>query len=191
MRLLSFFTLTILSSSLGATTVQRFALEELTGNAENIFLGTCQTASTEQVDGQLFTRYRFAVTETIKGEQRPNLELLLPGGEFQGTRVRIPGMPAFVPGEEMVLFLTAENQLGHAWPVGLGQGKFRIQRRGAAKQARIYQELDGLSFHDPTAAKPAAPQPASLQGLPLDQFLGQVRAFITPSHVSPSEDDGR
>ena len=191
MRLLALFILTILSSSLGATTVQRFQMEDLAGNAERVFVGTCQTASTEQVDGQLFTRYRFAVTETLKGDSRQNLELLLPGGEARGTRVRIPGMPVFVPGEELVLFLTAENRLGHAWPVGLAQGKFRIERRGAAKQARVYQELDGLSFYAPTAAKSAATQPVSLQGLPLDQFLGQVRALIAPPSVSPGEDDGR
>ncbi len=180
MHMLALFALTILSSSLYATTVQRFDLEDLTGNAAHIFVGACQTVSTEEVDGQVFTRYHFAVTQTLKGDPRQSLELLLPGGEFQGRRVRIPGMPAFVPGEELVLFLTSPNQRGHAWPVGLGQGKFRIERRGAAKQARIYQELDGLSFYDPTVAKPTASRPTSLQGLPLDQFLGQVRAIITP-----------
>ena len=100
-------------------------------------------------------------------------------------------MPAFVPSEEFILFLTAENRPGHAWPVGLGQGKFRIERSGAAKQARVYQDLDGLSIYDPTAAKPVPPGPAAQQGLPLDQFLGQVRALIAVPKISPGENDGR
>jgi hypothetical protein len=190
MLLLALSFLALLGSSLDATTVQRFDLEELTENAEVVFMGTCQSASTEQVGGQVFTRYRFAVAETLKGGPRQNLELLLPGGRFEGTRIRIPGMPAFAPGEELVLFLTVEGRPGYAWPVGLGQGKFRIERRGAAKPARIYQELDGLSFYTP-AAKPAPAGSTPLQGIPLDQFLGQVRALITPPAVSHGKDDGR
>jgi len=184
----SLFLLTFLGS-LQAATVQRFALEELTDNAERIFVGICRQATAERLAGQPFTRYRFTVIETLKGEPRDELEFHLPGGRLDGVHNRIPGMPSFVPGERSVLFLTAENQLGHTWPVGLGQGKFRIETMGAAKQPRVYQELDGLTLYDSGAARKATEQ--SLQGLPLERFLDQVRALLPPAAQPVKTDDAR
>ena len=43
-------------------------------------------------------------------------------------RVRVggEGWPRFEPGEEVVLFLEAEDETGRNRPIGLGQGKFSI-----------------------------------------------------------------
>ena len=185
----SLLLLVVLGSSLKAATVQRFTLEELTDNAEGIFVSLCREAVTIRLEGQLYIGYRFAIIETLKGEEREELELHLPGGRYEGFQTRIPGMPTFVPGERAVLFLTAENHLGQAWPVGLGQGKFRIERPPTAKQARVYQELDGLSFYPSTAAKKIVDQ--SLQGLPLDQFLNRIRILLPPRTKSALSIDVR
>lgn len=173
MRLSLLFLLFLFSIS-SAATVERLALPELTARAGQIFVGRCQRAEPELRKGKIYTRYLFAVEETVKGQVQREVELLLPGGAHQGIRTRVPGMPVFSPGEEVVLFLTGTPS-NPSWPVGLGQGKFRIERRGAAKRARVFQELDGLSFTLPAAGKAALLLP--IQGMPLETFLSQVRAL--------------
>lgn len=191
MLLLLLFGILCLTQPLGATSLMRYDLKTLTLNAESVFVGRCNSATAELIDGQIYTRYRFEVAETVKGKADDEIEIHLPGGTYLGRRFHIAGMPTFSPGEELVLFLTERNQLGHAWPVGLSQGRFRIERTGAAKQARVFQELDGLSFYTAgaaSAAKRTSPLPP-VQGLPLDEFLARVRALIDPS--AEADDDVR
>jgi len=177
MRRFLFLGLILLALPLQGTTLLRYDLEGLTARAERVFVGTCQRASTELVNGRIYTRFFFTVKEMVKGEPAEQIELVLPGGQYQGVRSRIAGMPAFTPGEEVVLFLTEKNQLGHVWPVGLAQGKFRIERPGAAKRARVFQELDGLSFYHPSAAAKRVSSESPVNGLPLEEFLARVRAL--------------
>ncbi|MXY83075.1 MAG: hypothetical protein F4Y91_13695 [Gemmatimonadetes bacterium] len=171
------FCLVWLTTPLAATTVQRFALAALTANAERIVVGVCRQAQPQWVRGQIYTRYVFSVSQVIKGPAIAQLELHLPGGHLQGAVTRIIGMPVFAPGDEAVLFLTAANALGHAWPVGLAQGRFAIKRR-AANKPRVFQELDGLALHTESHSAPKkAPPHEPVQGMLLDQFLARVRAL--------------
>ena len=167
----------VFSVPLGSTTLKRFDLADLTGHAAFIFVGTCVSARTELVDGRVHTRVEFAVSQVVHGADTDRIVLYLPGGLYQGKRYTLVGMPTFAPDEEVVLFLTEEDRSGHAWPVGLGQGKFRIVRSGAA--ARVFQELGGATLYRPSggAAKAASPLPR-LDGLPLAELLGRVRALL-------------
>ncbi len=171
------FCLVWLATPLAATTVQRFDLAALTANAERIVVGVCSQAQSQWVRGQIYTRYVFSVSQAIKGPAISQLELHLPGGYLQGTVTRIIGMPIFAPGDEAVLFLTAANALGHAWPVGLAQGHFAI-KRSTANKPRVFQELDGLTLHpEPQSAPKKTPPDEPVQGMPLDHFLARVRAL--------------
>ena len=75
----------------------------------------------------------------------------------------------------MVLFITARDALSRAWPVGLTQGKFRVEYRGAAKKAHISRNLGNVSLY-PAAAKSVGS--VTLDGMPLEDFLTRVRSFI-------------
>ena len=165
------------------TTLLHYDLEELTRHADRVFVGVCESSRAELVDGRIYTRLQFSVKEMVKGAPAEEIVLRLPGGEYQGVRLHLVGMPAFTVGEELVLFLTAEDRLTHAWPVGLAQGKFRIEYSQPAGKAHVRRELEGVSLHHaPSAsAKKIAPleQP---DGLPLDEFLDKVRGFAGASH---------
>ena len=45
-----------------------------------------------------------------------------------GTVARVPGLPRYGVGEEVVLFLRGESGRGFTSPVGLGQGVYRVTR---------------------------------------------------------------
>lgn len=154
---------------LWATTLVRFDLERLTRNASCVFVGTCEEAQAEILEGRLYTRIRFAIGEVVKGQAGKEIEVHLPGGERQGVRVHLAGMPQFAPGEEVVLFLTEPDRRGHAWPVGLGQGKFQVERGGAAKP-RVFQQAEEAALYGTPGAE-------TLNGMPLDEFLARVRGF--------------
>ena len=155
-----------LSGASGATTLVRYDLEGLTRTAGCVVVATCKESQTEIIAGQPYTRLTFAVGEVVKGQAGASLELCLPGGEHQGRRLHLAGMPQFVPGEEVVLFLTGPDQLGHPWPVGLGQGKFRVQRDAAAKP-RVRQDAGEAHLY--------GGQGSSLDGMELEAFLSRVR----------------
>ncbi|MBI2502407.1 MAG: hypothetical protein HYW07_04135 [Candidatus Latescibacteria bacterium] len=155
-----------LCGALQATTLVRYDLEGLTHTAVCVLVGTCKETQTELIAGQPYTRLVFEVGEVVKGQAGSRLEVCLPGGEYQGKRLHLAGMPQFAPGEEVVLFLTEPDRLGHPWPVGLGQGKFQVQRDAAAKR-RVFQ--------DATEARLYGVQGASLNGMELEEFLSRVR----------------
>jgi hypothetical protein len=170
----------------GATTVERLDLPDLTSQADEVFLGTCQAAQAVEVDGRTCTRYTFRVDRVLKGVAQQQCELVLPGGSLNGVSMRIQGMPSFVPGEEAVLFLVGTRP-GPVWPLGLGQGAFRVLRGGAARTARVVQQLDGLSLRPAGAAKPAVAAGGGTGVMELDELLAQVRSLLRTSSGGDSD----
>lgn len=160
-----------------ASTVQPLSLADLAGRARVVFLGRCLEVRSEQgLDADLVTRVTFAVGEGFKGSAVDTVAVLLPGGELGGRRQQVAGMPTFAPGEEVVLFLTEADGRGRVWPVGLGQGRFRVWRP-AGGPARVSRSLDGTQLHG-AAARPVG---AALEGVDLDTFLADLRRLVGPS----------
>ena len=161
-----------------ATTLQRYDLRELSVRARQIFVGTCVATGTELIEGRIFTRIEFEVQDMVKGREEERVVVHFLGGEHQGTRLHLAGMPTFVDGEDVVLFLTGKDALDHPWPVGLAQGKFRVEYGGAARKATVSRNLAGARYY-PAAADAAAKSAvaAPLDGMPLEEFLARVRSY--------------
>ena len=85
------------------------------------------------------TTYTFSVSERIKGVTGDILTVRQFGvrqPRVQGDQAlvfRIPGMPVYQVGQEVVLFLIADSSLGLTSPVGLSQGAFTIEERDGRK----------------------------------------------------------
>jgi len=82
------------------------------------------------MEGTLVTVANVAVSEGLKGTEIGNLTVVLPGGADANRKfpvaVSYPGAPRMVPGENMFLFLTADNDVGGYIVAGFSQGKFSI-----------------------------------------------------------------
>lgn len=168
--------LTASSGPVGSSTVVPLSLSDLTARADRIFHGTCVGVRSELVAGDIVTRLTFAVDEGLKGTVGDTLALRLPGGELDGVRDEVSGMPSFVPGDEVVLFVTEVDGLGRVWPVGLGQGDFRVLREGN-RPAAVGRSLDDLRLPGGAAARPTGlpPTPTSLEAL-LEEIRGLIGA---------------
>jgi hypothetical protein len=77
-----------------------------------------------------------------------------------GTIARVPGLPRYAVGDEVVVFLRGESGRGFTSPVGLGQGLYRVERRGG--HAAVHEDPPGRSRRD------------------LDSFLDDVAHLVAP-----------
>ena len=146
--------LTMAWSSLAhATTVRRASVAELARSSSIVFHGVVRKVNDHLAtskDGPFRTALEIEVLEILKGRHAdPIFSLTLPGGRAFDRVMRIPGMPIFAPGDEVVLMLERHTS-GFAL-TGLAQGVFRIDRSsGSAIAAR---DLSGLHVLDLSPAK--------------------------------------
>jgi len=117
-----------------AAKVKAVNLEQLVGKAERIFVGTCTAVEEIKVPGTQLpaTRYTFLVSESLKGELDEVVVIRQfgirdSGGEDRrSVGPRIPGMPIYEEGEEVILFLAGDSKVGMTSPIGFSQGAFRV-----------------------------------------------------------------
>ena len=156
-----------------ATTVRLFSFEELCDGAPTIVVARCVALATDYdaATGLPFTRSRFAVEE------------VRPGGARAGTRVMVPGMPAFTANEAVVLFLTAPGDAGFPWVMGLKQGCYTITAHPVTGERMVRQDLAGLtvaaSGPGQALTRPAAARPETLAGF-RDRILRRVAPARAP-----------
>jgi hypothetical protein len=122
-----------------AETGPSLSIEEIAGQADLIAVGRCTETRSQWVGRNLFTLATVSVGEVVKGEQRSSLTVALPGGvdakrQFP-VAVSYAGAPTMTPGEEVVLFLTGEGRIPHAYDVvGYSQGKLTVVRDEAGRK---------------------------------------------------------
>ncbi len=163
-----------------ATTVMPFVFDGLCKTAQTVVHVRCldnQSVVFEDRDG-IFTQTRFAVLNVVKGTVGSELVLVLPGGETEGQKMVVPGMPHFKVGQETVLFLSEPDGHGSPWPVGLGQGCYGVQfAQDGTRQVTVQTPLP-----PGVLSKPAQPAVVGLQ-----DFLGMIRGAMHESESPGSE----
>ncbi len=169
-----------------ATTVKTFAFEEMCETAQTIVHVRClarKNAIFPKRKG-IFTQTRFRVLEVVKGQADSEMVLVLPGGEWEGRRTYVPGIPQFAADKETVLFLSKTDNFGSPWPVGLGQGCYQVQvDEGEIRRVRLRQGHTPLP--PDVRVKPAT---TSHIDMALRDFLASVREVLDlPKNDSPSK----
>lgn len=116
----------LLGAPARASQVRPINIEEMTGRAARIFAGRCVEVQTtvDPAFGHEVTLATFEVDRVVKGSLGRTISVRMPGGDDASGGTA--GMPLFRPGEEVVLFLYGESEMGFSSPVGLGQGRFSV-----------------------------------------------------------------
>jgi hypothetical protein len=111
------------------------AFDDVVARADCIVHGTvAEVAPGRDADGIPATWITLDVAESLKGGVGSRLvfkQVGVPAPLADGTLLRVPGLPRYHTGDEVVLFLHRPSGRGFTSPVGLGQGIFRVERRGA------------------------------------------------------------
>jgi len=137
-----------------AGTAIRLTVPELVECADLVLEGRVLPREVEQPSPRrIETRLTLAVDRTFWGEDRAERVVRLPGGVLEDeSGLVIPGMPAFAVGEEVLLFLSEEGSTGVRVPVGLSQGKLRVEtaldgRRWLSRSQGDLSVLDPRTGH--------------------------------------------
>ena len=114
---------------------------------------------------------------------------------MDGKSHRVAGMPTYVPGEDVILFLYKESEYGLTSPVGMSQGKFNFVGDGESSASQMIVNsinnngllggIDRQSFM--RAEELAAPKRKAIQSLvrvnrgaiPYEEFLLIAKALIS------------
>jgi len=111
------------------TAVRLETVSDLVDEAHLVF--EAHTRSTRTVigaTGRIETEYTFDVDRTFLGEETSERVVRIPGGVLpNGNGLLLPGLPQIVAGEDVLLFLSEAGSSGVRMPVGLSQGKFRVE----------------------------------------------------------------
>jgi hypothetical protein len=111
-----------------------YNLEQMVAEADRIFVGTVIDATEDYISaagGDLpVTVYTFEVEEVLRGDIGNTLTI-----QQVGHRADVfgRGMPHYVVGSTVMLFLHADSQHGLTSPVGLDQGAFLVKMDGPRK----------------------------------------------------------
>lgn len=137
----------------GATIVRPVSLSSAVSHAARIVHGRVQAVESGRDEAQFpSTWITLDVIDGLKGTSGSRIVFKQPGVAqplSDGTIARIPGMPTYAVGAEVVLFLHPESAAGFTSPVGLGQGVYWVERGGGGAKVR-----QGLGAGEPQALGP-------------------------------------
>jgi hypothetical protein len=168
-----------------AASVVPLYLEEMIDTSAVAFEGTVTETHSERDAGTGFavTYTTFAVSDVLKGNVGTSYTIKQIGGTLPDDKLqfRVEGVPTFVVGQDYVVFLAGVSSAGFSSPIGLEQGRFRVNGETGVKRV-----ANGRDFRDMTAritAKLPAHARAQLEGkasgsvkeMDLDDFKTTVR----------------
>lgn len=116
--------LCVLSATVRATTVRQATFEELAARATLVVRATVSQVGAHPSE-RFWRQTYLEVREVLKGAAEEVLTLDLPGGHDGALELRVPLVPAFAVGDDVVLLL--ERMPRGFVPVGLVQGVFFIE----------------------------------------------------------------
>jgi len=162
-----------------ATSVQKFSLQELTKKSSAIVMAKVEDSYSRWENKEIYTYYTLHVMEPVKGMKgETSLTIRQLGGRVDNIESIVPGMPKFLKGEEVVVFLTQKDAAGYPWVMGLQQGKYTITSDANGKKT-VRNELGDLTrlLPDGTTDKSA-----KVSGeLPLGAFLDRIKTDLNES----------
>lgn len=166
-------------------------LEEMVRLSGRIVQGRCVEVRVEQdARAGAVTVVTLQVDRTVKGKADRKIEIRLTGGLGPGGRPEVVGMPRFLVGEEVILFLHRESRLGLTSPVGLGQGKFVLRPDGRGGRAAVNEFgnralFRGLSGEGRRLVEGVAREAGPARGMPADVLLRMAERLAARPDTPP------
>jgi len=146
----------------------------LCSEADLIFVGTVTAVTSDWTDAQhrdIRTRVTFGALTWLRGGAESTLTLRFAGGEIDGLREEVAGVPHFAIGQRRIVFARAGAYMSPL--VGFNQGLFQVVD-GA--DGPLVLDADGRAVTDVARAALQRGAPGDLNAaVTLDAFLARVR----------------
>jgi len=175
--------LTVSVTAASATMTMQLELAQIVAAADRAFVGRVVSVHSDRDRAGIpSTWVTFAVDQVMKWTVGSELTIKQFGTATRlddGSLLRLPGLPTYAIGDEMVVFLRGESEAGFSSPIGLAQGKFPIVRHaGDAMVAATAENAKALR----TLRRFAKPSPhAGAIEIPLNEFLDQIGQLVAQS----------
>jgi hypothetical protein len=172
---------------------------QLVTSADQIVVGTVTTVQTSWRDpdqdgtSQIYTTVTVRVEDALKGDRRPGdaLSFSQLGGTIGSITYAIHGMPEFVEGDRVLLFLQGSLDACKYTPiVGMAQGRW-IVRTDDAGADLAHRSFKGSCFVMPDGSAAAADLTPSEAEEPLADVLARFRQEIARQAAPAVEGEGR
>lgn len=133
--------------SVSATTFKLQSVDQQLKQADGIIIGHfLKSKSVELESGKLATQMIFKMKKEhgLQSEQFGMDEVIVhyPGGKMGDVRVEVQGVPKFVPGEKVVIFIKSVKS--RYWGLNLGMGTYKVVNYGKENVM-----VNSLFPHDP------------------------------------------
>lgn len=173
-----------------AGTAVRLDVSEMVECADLVLEGRVRSCQVEEIaPKRIETVITLDVDRTFWGEDLVARSLRLPGGVLgDGRGLVISGMPTVHPGEEVVMFLSAEGSSGVRVPVGLSQGKLRIETSLDGRRV-LSRDQGALLVVD--SAGGAARHPASHEVRDYAEVVAEIWAAVDRRRLGTIRPGGR
>jgi hypothetical protein len=105
-------------------------LDELVEASDSIVQGEVESVQSRWEHRQIFTYVTIGIADPIKGSRSRTVVVRQLGGKVGSLVATVPGMPEFVRGDEVILFLKDSGN-GTYHVVGMNQGRYLVSDRFA------------------------------------------------------------
>ncbi len=131
--MIRFICLLAISFSLQATTFKPQPITQQIQESDGLFQGNYLRSKTVELeDGSLATQMFFKMTKEVGLQSdffgMDEVIVHYPGGKLNDKHMKVDGVPAFTPGEKVLLFIKSVNN--RYWGMNLGFGSFRVINYG-------------------------------------------------------------
>ncbi len=161
-----------------ATQLLHQTLRDLTLSSSDIVIGQVETAAPRwnAAHTRIFTDVSVRVSQTLKGAPGSHLVLSQIGGELDGWRYDVEGVPLFRPGEQTLLFVWRDAR-GRAQVNGLSQGKFDIGSDPATGTPVVQRSVAGLEIREVRGLSLVRPGETAPR-IPLQSLVGEIQSIL-------------
>jgi hypothetical protein len=163
-----------LAAASSATTLERMSLARMAQAAATIVRARCAGNSVVWDAGEIWTLTSFEVEETWGGSPPARITVRLLGGRMGELTSLVSGVPRFLPGEDVVLFLEPTPR-GDFSVVSWEQGTFRIRRGVPGGQPLVTQDTASFATFDPATRRFDA---GGIRDMQLSQFRERIEAAL-------------
>jgi hypothetical protein len=165
----------IFAGSARATVLVPLDTRSLTDHADRVVLGIIESSTSHWTADRraIYTDVTVRVTRAYKGARAGELLVVRrEGGSLDGVGMRVYGAADFFVGEEVLLFL--ETRGGHAWTVGMAQGKLHVTTRSDGRKF-VAADLTHVAFAKPSG-EVVTPSPRSGEPRALEEVEREILA---------------
>ena len=119
------------SLSASATSLVELDLKDLVDGSTMVVVGEAIAQENANTNDGAFTNTTFSVSDNITGGAVGNVTVSVPGGFYNNGKYKLretyPGAPSFLPGMEVLMFLSDQAGNGNYSVVGFSQGALLVR----------------------------------------------------------------